>query len=246
MFRHDGPSANPARNWFLAGYLALTAGFVNAGGFVLVGTFTSHVTGSVGRMAVNVAGFQLADASFAAIFVLAFFAGAFVASLIVEWNASRRAVGYGIALAVEALTLLAFALLAGVASQLSTRAMDQAAILLSFAMGLQNALVTRLSGAVIRTTHLTGVVTDLGIEASRWIRGHRVHESTRRTEGRRIVLLATIAASFTLGAFLGAMLTFRASRWAMVAPAVAIAFASGLAFRSHARGESLPPSVRPR
>ena len=40
-------------------------------------------------------------------------------------------------------------------------------------MGMQNSLVTRLSGAVVRTTHLTGVVTDLGIEAARWYRWHR-------------------------------------------------------------------------
>ena len=40
------------------------------------------------------------------------------------------------------------------------------AFTLLFAMGLQNSLVTRISDAVVRTTHLTGLFTDLGIELS--------------------------------------------------------------------------------
>src|SRR5690606_16006321 len=41
---------------------------------------------------------------------------------------------------------------------------DIIAFALLFAMGLQNALVTRISNAVVRTTHLTGLFTDMGIE----------------------------------------------------------------------------------
>ena len=37
---------------------------------------------------------------------------------------------------------------------------------LLFAMGLQNSLVTIISDAIVRTTHLTGLFTDLGIELS--------------------------------------------------------------------------------
>jgi uncharacterized membrane protein YoaK (UPF0700 family) len=39
--------------------------------------------------------------------------------------------------------------------------------LLLFAMGAQNSLVTRVSQSVVRTTHLTGIFTDLGIELSK-------------------------------------------------------------------------------
>ena len=52
-------------------------------------------------------------------------------------------------------------------------------MLLCAAMGLQNSLVTRLSGAVVRTTHLTGVLTDLGIEGARWFRLWRANLAHR-------------------------------------------------------------------
>ena len=38
--------------------------------------------------------------------------------------------------------------------------------MLLFAMGLQNSFVTKISNAVVRTTHLTGLFTDLGIDLS--------------------------------------------------------------------------------
>lgn len=77
--------------------------------------------------------------------------------------------------------------------------------------GLQNAMVTRLSGAVIRTTHLTGITTDIGIEATRtlfWLfdRGRGAADETpgpRAPELRRLRLHLRIFGSFLFGATLG-------------------------------------------
>lgn len=41
----------------------------------------------------------------------------------------------------------------------------------AMALGIQNAMTTKLSGAVIRTTHLTGLTTDLGILTAHWLQG---------------------------------------------------------------------------
>jgi uncharacterized membrane protein YoaK (UPF0700 family) len=120
------------------------------------------------------------------------------------------------------------------------------------ALGMQNSLVTRLSGAVVRTTHLTGVVTDLAIEAARWYRWHRSKLTVLpaflrgRTPPERpaltqSILLSVIIAAFTVGAVLGAVLTLRASRWAMVIPAVAVLVASGFAYRQGRQPPSIPP-----
>lgn len=46
---------------------------------------------------------------------------------------------------------------------------DLLACVMLFAMGLQNSLVTKVSNATVRTTHLTGLFTDLGIEFSQLI-----------------------------------------------------------------------------
>ena len=223
----------------LAGYLAAVAGFVNSGGFVMIGSFTSHVTGSVGRMSDDVARGQLPAAASAVSLTVAFFLGAVLASLILERTGGARPAGrYGRALLLEAAVLLCFVFIAGLARATHPRILDAQAALLCLAMGMQNSLVTRLSGAVVRTTHLTGVVTDLGIEAARWYRWYRAQLRTRapseplpeRPPVGRISLLCAIISSFIVGAVFGASLTLRVSRWAMCIPAAAITLASAFAF----------------
>jgi uncharacterized membrane protein YoaK (UPF0700 family) len=240
VFRHEGPARDPKANMILAGYLAAIAGFVNSGGFVMIGSFTSHVTGSVGRMSDDVARGEMTAAISALSLVLAFFGGAVLASLILErTDHSRPETRYALALLVEAGVLLCFVFIAGLSRATHPRILDAQAALLCLAMGMQNSMVTRLSGAVVRTTHLTGVVTDLGIEAARWYRWYRAQLPipTRRPSEAlpdrpvvgRISLLSAVTGSFIIGAVLGSTLTLRASRWAMCFPAAAILLASGFA-----------------
>ena len=232
VFRHEGPSRSATSNGILAGYLALIAGFVNSGGFVLLRTFTSHVTGSIGRLANDVAATDWAAATLAAIFVVAFFGGAFVASLLIESQRRRVARAYGLALLLEALALVVFAVIASAARFEHARALDAQAAILCFAMGMQNSLVTNLSGAVVRTTHLTGVVTDLGIEASRWyfwFVSRRSAVGSERPATAKSALLVTILITFTAGAFSGALLTAHVGPLAMLVPIVALLMAAGYA-----------------
>ena len=81
-------------------------------------------------------------------------------------------------------------------------------MLLCFMMGLQNAVITKISGAVVRTTHLTGVITDLGIEVGRllyWNRSTRPLESDVVADRQKLIMLATLLASFMVGGVLGAL-----------------------------------------
>ena len=236
MFTHHGPARSARQNALLAGYLALVAGFVNSGGFVLIGSFTSHVTGSVGRLANDVATREEDAAIFAGLLVLAFFAGAFLATLILESAVAKTSRAYAAALFTEGCLLALFIFVAGLSHSLHARVLDSEAGILCLAMGMQNSLVTRLSGAVVRTTHLTGVVTDLGIESAHWYRWHRAklhvgpvprwRSPPTQPRVERTVLLLTITLAFTAGGVMGALLTARWSRWAMLFPAVAILAAS--------------------
>jgi uncharacterized membrane protein YoaK (UPF0700 family) len=245
VFSHEGPSRSAANNGILAGYLALVAGFVNSSGFVLLGTFTSHVTGSVGRLANDVASSRWGAAALAAIFVVAFFAGAFSASILIEAQRRRVSRAYGIALLLESVALCSFVLVAKTLRIDHARVLDAEAAMLCFAMGMQNSLVTNLSGAVIRTTHLTGVVTDLGIEAARWhywlfssYKGPR----QPRPSAVKAALLLTILIAFTVGAISGALFTANRGPTAMLLPGAALLFAAGYAFSgsSRARGPAAP------
>lgn len=215
MFKHEGPSRGLKRNAILAAYLALVAGFVDSGGYLLSGSFTSHVTGNLARVSTTAAQ-GAPGAAAVALLVVAFFFGALCASLLLESGLfAARPRAYGTALLLQG-GLLALYLARG---QL---------VVLAVAMGMQNSLVTRISGAVVRTTHLTGVVTDLGIEVARWLRwGAR---AAARPSASTVALLLTIAGAFTAGAFTGAEAVVRWGSGAMAAPAVAVIVASLYAY----------------
>lgn len=217
MFSHQGPARNARKNGILAGYLAFTAGVVNAIGFVLVGAFTSHVTGSIARIGEAMATKEWPVVFFAAWVVLLFLVGAVVASLIVEARWRRLSIGYGIALLLEAVLLSAVPVIA--CSPI--RAADQIlpmACLMSAAMGMQNSLVTQISGAVVRTTHLTGIFTDLGIEISRWLRFFVPSPDRKPASLQRTALLTVIIAAFLTGSVAGALLVSRFATLATLLP----------------------------
>ncbi|HET8934135.1 MAG TPA: YoaK family protein [Polyangiales bacterium] len=156
MFRHQGPGRSDRQNSILAAYLSIVAGFVNSAAFVLIGTFTSHVTGNVGRLANDIATQQLYAALAALSMIVSFFVGAFVASMTVESNlAGRTPIAYGLALSFEAALLVTFIVLTRLHGA-SAPLHELEESVLCMAMGAQSSLVTRLSGAVVRTTHLTG------------------------------------------------------------------------------------------
>jgi uncharacterized membrane protein YoaK (UPF0700 family) len=238
MFQHEGPARSERNNRRVAAYLAWTGGYVNSAGFVLLGIFTSHVTGNVGRLASDVSGGDMKGTLGALTMIAAFFAGAVLASVIVESAAFRsRSSAYGAALALEATLLLAFVLLPDASAPASQHLHDSEAALVCASMGLQNSLVTRLSGAVVRTTHLTGVMTDLGIEAARWLRWWRVCLSRRfrlplawgtaeRPDITRVSLLSIIALSFTLGALCGVWAASCFGHAALVVPVGGLAAAA--------------------
>jgi len=236
VFHHEGPARSTRKNAVLAGYLAFVAGFVNTAGFVMLGLFTSHVTGAVGRLGVEVALHDPGAPSTLAL-IGAFFGGAVAASLLLEAHlGGRKAISYGLALLLEA-TLLAIV-------ALRSERIAMAAMLLSAAMGMQNSLVTRLSGAVVRTTHLTGVLTDLGIEAARWmlwVAGGPTRPAERPKPSRGGLLLI-IALAFAAGAILGATLASRYGRWVLAAPACAVAAASLFAFLVSGRHRDPTPA----
>lgn len=173
---------------------------MNAGGFLALHQYTSHVTGVVSSMADNLAigAFDLLPASTGAL--IAFVSGAASTAFIVN-HARQRSLESEVALPLlaEAILLLGFGLIAGRYVGPSRQFVLSSTCLLCFIMGMQNALVTKISRAEIRTTHLTGIVTDIGIEI-----GRRVYGLKPRDEAR-VSLLLLLAAAFFGGALSGAL-----------------------------------------
>lgn len=189
--------------------LAFIAGAANAGAFLAVGLYTSHMTGLVSSIADNVALGQFALALSALGAVLSFLLGAMTSAFMIN-VARRRALRsqYALPLLLEAVLLLVFGLLGASLARMPGLFVPATVVLLCFMMGLQNAVITKISGSVVRTTHLTGVITDLGIELGRllyWNRSHRPEHERVVADRDRLRVLATLCAMFLLGGISGAL-----------------------------------------
>ncbi|CDY79145.1 Probable transmembrane protein [Caballeronia glathei] len=145
--------------------LAFVAGATNAGGFLAVKQYTSHMSGVVSAIADQAALGDVALVLSGAGSLISFLLGAVCSTVLVNWGRRRHLNSqYALPLLIEASLLLCFGLLGSHLALWGALFVPAAVALLCFIMGLQNAMVTKLSGAEIRTTHMTGIVTDIGVE----------------------------------------------------------------------------------
>lgn len=208
MLSHLEGKRRDRDNRRLAGWLAFVAGAVNAGGFLAIGRYTSHVTGTLSGFADDLALGRWRGAVLPLTILSSFFLGALLSTTFINF-AGRRGLRsrYAIALLIEAGLLVVFGRWGATRAHAREGELALAA-LLSLIMGLQNAMVTQISGAVVRTTHMTGIVTDLGIELSRLL---YVNVSNRGAAARivanrgRLKLHGLILAAFFAGGVTGAV-----------------------------------------
>ncbi|MCC8342089.1 DUF1275 domain-containing protein [Pseudomonas stutzeri] len=189
--------------------LAFVAGAANAGGFLAVQQYTSHMTGIVSAMADNLAlgATDLALAGFGAL--LSFVLGAMCSTLMINFSRRRRLHSqYALPLALEAVLLLLFGILGAQLMSVPGFFVPLTVALLCFIMGLQNAIITKLSNAEVRTTHITGMVTDIGIELGRLIYFNRNRDGELppvRANRECLRINALLVGSFFIGGLSGAL-----------------------------------------
>jgi uncharacterized membrane protein YoaK (UPF0700 family) len=248
LFNREGSTQARRQNALLAMLLAGVAGSVNAMGFYLLGTHTSHVSGKVAELGEALASGQGGMALAAGKLLLAFFLGAVSCTLLLDAARARTRGRHTATLLLEVLTL------AGVAfwAVRGARGLSEPTLAwgLCYAMGLQNALVTRVSGAVVRTTHVTGMVTDLGIELVRmgtWVRDHaRGHGLLGLLRALRALLSAVeferawlhvfLLSSFLGGCVAGGLLFARYGALALAMPCILLVLLVGLDWRPRRAG----------
>jgi uncharacterized membrane protein YoaK (UPF0700 family) len=111
---------------------------------------------------------------------------------------------YALPLLFEAVLLLAFGMLGTRLAALHLLIVPVTVMLLCFMMGLQNAVITKLSNAEIRTTHMTGVMTDIGIELGKALYPNGAGTPPVVANRERLRLLAGLAMGFFTGGIAGA------------------------------------------
>ncbi len=206
----------------LACVLALIAGATDAGGYLAVRQYSSHMSGIVSTLAGNAAFDRLPLVMAGILSVLSFLAGATCTAIMVNWGRRRhRQSAYAMPLVLEAALLAIFGFCGGRLDLHRWLVISVGAVLLCFSMGLQNAMITKISNAVIRTTHVTGIVTDIGIELGKliyWNRSsERLGEPIVCADRQKLLLLISLLVLFCGGGIAGVFM-FRHIGFAFTLP----------------------------
>lgn len=184
----------------------MIAGCVNAVGFLSVHRQAlCHMSGIMTTIGLDTATNQYALAGQAFGILAAFFLGALVSGFILRQSSLQIGRRYGVVLSIESALLF-------VATHFLREGLHSGEFLAAMACGLQNAMASSYSNAIVRTTHVTGMVTDLGVACGHLLRGQTV-------EWQRFRLYGVLLAGFTAGSSLGAYSFTRLSYDTLLFPA---------------------------
>jgi uncharacterized membrane protein YoaK (UPF0700 family) len=221
MLVHEGEARSPATDRRLALSLAAVAGALNTAGFYAVGLYASNMTGNVSAVADRTGTGDFALAGEALLLIVLFVTGSAASTLLIRHLRRRARPGaYAYSVCAEALLLAATGL---AALPLGEAARGQVLVIgLSFALGVQNAAVTKISEARVRTTHVTGMITDIGIELARRLDGGaRAREVLKPHDPDKFRLHLLTVGAFLAGGLAG-VATYRLAGVAMIFAAAAI------------------------
>ena len=178
--------------WTGAWVLAFVAGIVNVVGLLgFEHHAITHLTGSTSLLAIALATADPYSILHFAGLLGSFLAGTVLSGLIIQHSAFQLGRRYGFALILESSLLFA-------AVPLLNRHYASGLYCAACACGLQNAMMTTYSGTVIRTTHISGMFTDLGISLGNAMRGAAV-------DAKRVRMSLLIISGFLCGGVTGAL-----------------------------------------
>lgn len=213
--------------WLGGASLAVIAGMVNAIGVLSYShQAVTHLTGTASMLGIGLSAGDLGVAGHLFLVIVSFLGGAVLSGFIIQRQTLRLGRRYGVALGCEGVLL-------AVAALLMRRHLEAGSYFASAAFGLQNAMATTYSGAILRTTHVTGMVTDLGAILGHALRGLEIDLA-------RVRLYLLILGSFVSGGVLGGVLFRTVGTDALFYPA-AITFIAAAVYGGYAHHRKLHP-----
>jgi len=202
MFIHHGRERTFRHNLQIASLLSFVAGIVNVAGFLSVAKLTTNITGHFAFFIDEAFKLNAFQTILYFVFIVAFFSGSFTSGLLIEiFSRKSSRFVFIVPIILESFILTSTGLLT---KSFIDNSENLIATILLFTMGLQNSLVTKISNATVRTTHLTGLFTDLGIELSQLFFYTEIEQKQKLYKS--IKLRLTIISFFFLGGLLAGIL----------------------------------------
>ena len=199
--------------WIGAWALAFIAGMINVVGLLsFEHQAVTHLTGTTSMLGAAIAAGDLNATLHLAALIGSFVAGTVLSGFLIKESTLKLGRRYGVALLIESFLLF-------LAVWLLRRNSVYGVFSASCACGLQNAMVSTYSGTVIRTTHLSGMFTDLGIFLGHALRGLPVDKP-------RLRLCFLVISGFLVGGVVGALAFPQMGTATLLIPAALTAAAS--------------------
>ena len=209
MLRKFNTNRTLADNIKLGGLTAFVAGMVNVASIMIFFAFTSNITGHIAVLAEEISKGNWYQVAIVFGWIFLFFSGSFLANFIViNLGNRKRSMAHSIPLVLEIICLSVVGIYGQFFYQETLTETELLLALMLFAMGLQNGLTASISNFAIKTTHLTGLMTDLGILFSMFTK-----ENYRRNQELRdkAKLLLVIVSSYLVGGIVAGSIYLKAS-----------------------------------
>ena len=201
--------------------MAAIAGFTNAVALLSVLAMpVSSVSGTSSKIGMYAVLGNSAKLLTCVLLLFFFCLGAFVTGILIRAQTFKLGKFFGVVMMIQSfLIFMALDLFVGETSPV-------AQFCLAMAMGMQNASATRFSGAVVRTTHLTGITTDIGLILGNYLRWGDTANLWR------LKVFFSLMAGFIGGSALGAVGFLKISTTALIFPGV-FTLIAGIIFFTH-------------
>ncbi len=171
MLRNYSNSRTLGDNIKLGTLTAFTAGTINIASLLIFLSFTSNVTGHYAIFAAEISKGNWSQVAVVGLWIFLFFFGGFVSNLIViNFNKKSKYFAHAMPLILEITCLLFVGIYGQFYYRKTLEETEYLVALMLFATGLQNGLTASISNFSVKTTHLTGTTTDLGILFSMFTR----------------------------------------------------------------------------
>lgn len=246
MFNHRfDQTAGPlvVLHWFM---LSFNGGCINAGGFLATGRFVSHVTGFATLFGVDISNHQIEAALGILSVPLFFLMGSFIAGLLIDHPIYHdKKPHFDWVMGLSALCLFASAVGGelfqfGDFGEVGLKQNYILMVLLCLASGLQNGAITSSSGRSVRTTHLTGLTTDLGLGLARVFTfdlKKKIFQQEMRANYLRLGSILSFVAGSAIGAWVFMTLGYRG----FVLPGLIASYAAWHGRKAKVVAHILPP-----
>ncbi|MBX3720458.1 MAG: DUF1275 domain-containing protein [Turneriella sp.] len=186
---------------------AFSAGMINVASLVILFSFTSNVTGTYAILASEIAKGNPYQIAVVLCWILAFFGGGFLANLIViHWSKNHTYRAHAVPVVVEMLAVLAVGFYGGFFYRETLGETEVLTAILLLATGLQNGLTASITNFSLKTTHVTGITTDLAILAAMFTKAEFRHNPELRNKAK---LLSSVVAAYFAGALAAGFLAVK-------------------------------------